>query len=73
MFNKPTSGRYFMLGGDYFRGQFNDGLSPQDLVVDLNNAVLSGMNTVRFYGFPGMHSSAHLQLYNISKTQSCMN
>jgi hypothetical protein len=44
--------RFFLLGGDYFRGMFSDGLTKADIVVDLNNAILSGMTTIRFYGFP---------------------
>lgn len=44
--------RYFMLGGDYFRGMFNSSLDAETLAIDLRNAVLSGLNTLRFYGFP---------------------
>lgn len=44
--------RYFMLGGDYFRGMFNSSLNADTLAIDLRNAVLSGLNTLRFYGFP---------------------
>ena len=44
--------RYFMLGGDYFRGMFNSSLDADALAIDLRNAVLSGLNTLRFYGFP---------------------
>jgi hypothetical protein len=36
--------RYFMLGGDYFRGMFNSSLSADALAIDLRNAVLSGLN-----------------------------
>ena len=44
--------RYFMLGGDYFRGMFNSSLDASTLAIDLRNAALSGLNTLRFYGFP---------------------
>jgi hypothetical protein len=44
--------RFFMLGGDYFRGMFNSSLDPETLAIDLRNAVLSGLNVLRFYGFP---------------------
>jgi hypothetical protein len=46
----PRGGRYFLLGGDYFRGQINDSLTPSQLRIDLGNAVWAGLNTVRVYG-----------------------
>ena len=44
------SRRFFMLGADHFRGQFNDGVTAESLADNLNNAVLAGLNTVRMYG-----------------------
>lgn len=41
-----------MLGGDYFRDLFSDNLDAASVAVDLRNALLSGFNTLRFYGFP---------------------
>lgn len=42
--------RYFMLGGNYFRGMFSDALSAQSVTVDLANAVQAGLNSIRVYG-----------------------
>ena len=42
--------RYFMLGANYFRGAFSDGVTAKTLKNDLQVAVASGLNTVRVYG-----------------------
>ena len=46
----PGGARYFLLGGDYFRGGLNDSLSAAQLRLDLGNAAWAGLNTVRVYG-----------------------
>jgi hypothetical protein len=41
--------RYFMIGGNYFRGQFSDSITAASITADLTNAVAAGLNTIRVY------------------------
>eukprot|EP00039_Didymoeca_costata_P024629 m.10925 g.10925 ORF g.10925 m.10925 type:complete len:936 (+) comp4350_c0_seq2:148-2955(+) len=49
--NSNKTSRYFVLGGDYYRGPYSNSISPDAIEIDLNNAVLAGFNTLRLYGF----------------------